>query len=50
MIFNIFVINIQLKVVVGLALLVFLVSPVGEYLSGLVTAMIQSIREILTFL
>lgn len=47
---NIFVINIQLKVVVGLALLVFLVSPVGEYLSGLVTAMIQSIREILTFL
>ena len=47
---NIFVINIQLKVIVGLALLVFLVSPLGEYLSNLVTIMIKTIQEILTFL
>lgn len=47
---NIFVINIQLKVIVGLALLVFLVSPLGEYLSNLVTVMIKTIQELLTFL
>lgn len=47
---NIFVINIQLKVIVGLILLIFLVSPIGEYLSNLVTVMIQSIQEVLTFL
>ena len=47
---NIFVINIQLKVIVGLGLLVFLISPIGEYLSNLVTVMIKTIQEIITFL
>ncbi len=47
---NIFVINIQLKVIVGLALLIFLVSPIGEFLSNLITVMIHSIQEVLTFL
>lgn len=47
---NVFVINIQLKVTVGLTLLIFLISPIGEFLSNLVTVMIKSIQEILTFL
>ena len=47
---NVFVINIQLKITVGLTLLVFLISPIGEFLSNLVTVMIKSIQEILTFL
>ena len=47
---NIFVINIQLKVIVGLGLLVFLISPIGEYLYNLVTVMIKTIQEIITFL
>lgn len=47
---NVFVINMQLKITAGLVLLVFLVSPIGEYLSNLVTVMIKSIQEILTFL
>ena len=47
---NVFVINIQLKVIVGLGLLVLLISPIGEYLSNLVTVMVKAIREILTFL
>lgn len=47
---NVFVINFQLKITVGLTLLVFLISPIGEFLSNLVTVMIKSIQEILTFL
>ena len=47
---NVFVINIQLKVIVGLGLLVLLISPIGEYLSNLVTVMVKAIQEILTFL
>ena len=47
---NVFVINIQLKVIVGLGLLVLLISPIGEYLSNLVTEMVKAIQEILTFL
>lgn len=47
---NIFVINIQLKLIVGLVLLVILAAPVGEYLSNLITEMIKAIQGILTFL
>lgn len=47
---NVFVINIQLKITVGLVLLMFLVSPISEFISNLVTVMIKSIQEILTFL
>lgn len=47
---NVFVINIQLKIILGLILLIFLISPIGEFLSNLVTVMIKSIQEIITFL
>ncbi len=47
---NIFVINIQLKVIVGLGLLVVLFSPLSEYLNGIITTMIKTLRGMLTFL
>lgn len=47
---NVFVINIQLKVIVGLGLLAFFASPIGEYLLNLVTMMVKNIQKILTFL
>lgn len=47
---NVFVINIQLKVIVGLGLLAFFASPIGEYLLNLVTIMVKNIQKILTFL
>lgn len=47
---NIFVINIQLKVIVGLGLLVVLFSPMGEYLTKVISTMIKAIQEMLTFL
>lgn len=47
---NIFVINIQLKVIVGLGLLVVLFSPLSEYLSKIITTMIKTLQGVLTFL
>lgn len=47
---NIFVINIQLKVIVGILLLVVLFSPMGEYLTKVITTMIRAIQDMLTFL
>lgn len=47
---NIFVINIQLKVIVGLVLLVVLFSPMSEYLTGVISTMLKTIQGILTFL
>lgn len=47
---NIFVINIQMKVIVGLAMLVILFSPVTEYITKIYTTMVKTVQEILTFL
>lgn len=47
---SIFVINIQLKIIVGLGLLVILFSPHGEYLDKIITTMIKTVQGILTFL
>lgn len=47
---SIFVINIQLKLIVGLALLVILFSPIGEHLSRILTEMMKTVQGILTFL
>ena len=46
---NIFVINIQLKVIVGLGLLVLLFSPLSDYLNGIITTMIKTLQGALTF-
>ena len=47
---SVFVINIQLKIIVGLMLLVILFSPMGDYLNKIVTEMIKTIQGIITFL
>ncbi len=47
---SIFVINIQLKIIVGLGLLVILFSPMSEYVDKIITTMIKTLQGILTFL
>ena len=47
---NIFVINIQLKVIVGLILLVVLFSPMSDYLTGVISKMLKVLEGVLTFL
>ncbi|MBC5689352.1 flagellar biosynthetic protein FliR [Mediterraneibacter sp. NSJ-55] len=44
---NLFVLNIELKVVVGILVLLLLISPVGEYIGTLISQMITEIQEIL---
>lgn len=44
---NLFVLSIQLRLVVGFALLVFLVSPIGSFLGNLVTEMVSSLEDVL---
>lgn len=47
---SIFIINIQLKIIVGLGLLVILFSPLSDYLEKIMTTMIKTIQGVLTFL
>lgn len=47
---SIFVINIQLKLIVGLGLLIILFSPIGEHLNRILTEMMKTVQGILTFL
>ena len=44
---NLFVLNIDLKVVIGLLTVLFLISPFGEYLGGLISQMMNEIQEML---
>ena len=47
---SIFVINIQLKIIVGFGLLIILFSPLSDYLDKIITTMINTVQGILTFL
>lgn len=47
---SIFVINIQMKIIVGLGMLVILFSPISEYLNKIMTEMMKTVQGILTFL
>ena len=47
---SIFVINIQMKLIVGLGLLALLYAPAGEYIEKIMTTMIKTVQGILTFL
>lgn len=47
---SIFIINIQLKLIVGLGLLVILFSPIGSYIEKIMTTMMKTVQGILTFL
>ena len=46
---SIFIINIQLKIIVGMGLLVILFSPVKEYLEQIMSTMIKTLQGMLTF-
>ncbi len=47
---SIFVINIQMKLIVGLGLLVILFAPTGSFIEKIMTTMIKTVQGILTFL
>lgn len=47
---SIFVINIQIKLIVGLLLLVVLFSPMGEFMNKIISEMIKTLEGLLTFL
>ena len=47
---SIFVINIQMKLIVGTGLLVLLFAPTGEFIEKIMTTMMKSVQGILTFL
>lgn len=47
---NVFVVNIQAKILIGLLMLMFLFSPMSEFLQKLMTTMLKSMQEILTLL
>ena len=44
---NLFVLSIQLRLAVGFALLVFLVSPIGSFLGNVITTMMSSLEDVL---
>ena len=44
---NLFVLNIELKVIIGVLALILLISPIGEYLRGLVSQMIYEMQNML---
>lgn len=47
---SIFVINIQMKLIVGLGLLALLYAPAGEFIEKIMTTMMKTVQGILTFL
>lgn len=47
---NLFVLNIEMKVVIGIAILMILISPIGSYLNILITRMISEIQDVLMIL
>ncbi len=44
---NLFVVSIQLRVILGIIMMVFMISPAGDFLSRLITDMVQTIQDIL---
>lgn len=44
---NLFVLNIQLKIIIGIVVLLFLISPIGDYFGGMITQMLDTIQEII---
>lgn len=43
---NLFIINIQLKIVVGLASMIFLISPAGDVIEVLINRMLNSMQNV----
>lgn len=44
---NLFVLSIQLRLAVGFALLVFLVSPIGSYIGNMIATMMSTLEDVL---
>lgn len=44
---NLFVMSIQLRVIIGLAMMVFLISPAGDFLKGIISQMMQGLQDVL---
>lgn len=44
---NLFVMSIQLRVIIGVFMMVFLLSPMGDFLRSIITEMIKSLQELL---
>lgn len=47
---NVFVVNIQAKILIGLGMLIFLFSPMSEFVKDLIPMMMQSVRDIIRLL
>lgn len=47
---NVFVVNIQLKIFMGLMVIIVLFSPMSDFLNDLIVQMIDSVRNIMTFM
>ena len=47
---NIFIVDIQLKIFVGLLVMLLVFSPIADFLNSLVLLMIDNVREILTYM
>ncbi|KEZ88104.1 flagellar biosynthetic protein FliR [Lacrimispora celerecrescens] len=47
---NVFVVNIQAKIVIGLIMLIFLFSPMTDYVSGVINQMLLTIQDIIRLL
>lgn len=45
---NLFVVSIQLRVVFGILIMVFLISPIGDFLGKHITNMLQTVQNVLT--
>lgn len=43
---NVFVVNIQAKIIIGMLVLIFMFSPIGDFLNNTIVMMINSIREL----
>lgn len=47
---NVFVVNIQTKLLVGIAMLVILFNPMADFISSVIVTMLQSVKDILTLM
>lgn len=43
---NVFVVNIQAKIIIGMIILIFMFSPIGDFLNNTIVMMINAIREL----
>lgn len=43
---NVFVVNIQAKIIIGMIVLIFMFSPIGDFLNNTIVMMINAIREL----